>query len=131
MNSTTIVPKTEQEYAEYKANRENVTIPATFISPRRGQRRTYDKTSLLRIDSVVTREQAKRYIDHGVEAYIAKTKVQASGFKERVVRGIITGVHGNSGVLRAKFEKSLTPSQMGSYVYVTLYKANKNYIQKD
>jgi len=126
-----VVPKTETEYKEMVEARNRVSIPATFISHRRSQRNVYPRYAHLRIEGVTSKAQAEKYIGRGVELYIKKEKVQKSGYKERVVRGYIHRVHGNSGVVRARFEKNLCPSYIGSFVYVKLYKANPNCFQKD
>lgn len=126
-----VVPKTEQEYLDMVERRNRVSIPATFISFKRSQKKVYPRYALLRIDKVTTKEQAEKYIGNAVEMYIPKTKVQLTGFKERIVMGYIKRTHGNSGVVRARFEKNLCPKYIGSLVYVKLFKANINYFQKD
>ncbi|OAG31361.1 large subunit ribosomal protein L35Ae [Nematocida displodere] len=126
-----VVPKTDNEYKSMVEARNRVSIPATFISFKRSQRTTHPRYALIRIDEVTSKEQAEKYIGNAVEMYIPKTKVQQNGFKERTVTGYIHRVHGNSGVLRARFEKNLCPKFIGSFVYVKMYKANPNYFQKD
>ncbi|KAI5171374.1 large subunit ribosomal protein L35Ae [Nematocida sp. LUAm3] len=126
-----VLPKTETEYKQMVEARGRVSIPATFISYKRSQRKVYPRYALLRIENVTTKEQADKYLGRGVEMYIPKTKVQPSGYKERVVMGYISRTHGNSGVLRARFEKNLSASYLGTQVYVKLYMANTNYFQKD
>lgn len=128
---TEVIPKTETEYKAMVEARERIAIPATFISFKRSQRTVHPRYALLKMDNVTTKEQAEAYIGRAVELYIPKTKVQLSGYKERIVTGYIHRVHGNSGIVRARFEKNLSPSFIGSYVYVQLYKANPNYFQKD
>lgn len=129
--NTEVVPKTETEYKAMVEARERIAIPANFVSFKRSQRNVYQRYALLKMENVTTKEQAEKYIGRAVEMYIPKTKVQLSGYKERVVMGYIHRVHGNSGLVRARFEKTLCPKYIGSYVYVQLYKANPNYFQKD
>lgn len=126
-----VVPKTDSEYKAMVEARNRVSIPANFISFKRSQRKTYPRYSLLRIENVTTKEQAQKYLGNAVEMYVPKTKVQPSGYKERVILGYIHRVHGNSGVVRARFDRNLNPDWIGTYVYVKMYKANPNCFQKD
>ncbi|KAI5180321.1 large subunit ribosomal protein L35Ae [Nematocida sp. AWRm80] len=126
-----IIPKTEAEYQSMVEARNRLSIPAVFISFKRSQRTMHERYALLRIENISSKEQAQKYIGRAVEMYIPKTKVQLSGFKERVVRGYIHATHGNQGVVRARFEKNLSATFLGTNVYVQLYKANPNCFQKD
>lgn len=128
---TEIVMKTDAEYAQMVENRNRVSIPAIFVSHKRSQRNTYPRYSLLKIEGVRSKEQAEKYLGKEVILYIPKTRVQASGYKERAMVGYIHRTHGNSGIVRARFEKNLCPSYIGSHVYVQLYRANPNAFQKD
>lgn len=118
-----IVPKSQKQYEKMAEARSRVSVPATFVSYKRSQRRVYVRYALLRIENVATRAQAERYVGNAVEMYIPKEKVQASGYKERVVKGYIHRVHGDSGVVRARFVKNLSPGFLGTKVSVKLYKA--------
>ncbi|KAI5188683.1 large subunit ribosomal protein L35Ae [Nematocida sp. AWRm77] len=128
---TEVIIKTDAEYAQMVENRNRVSIPAVFVSHKRSQRNTYPRYALLRIENVQTKAQAEKYVGKAVILYIPKEKVQLSGYKEREVMGYVHRTHGNSGVVRARFEKNLCPNYIGSHVYVQMYMANKNAFQKD
>ena len=71
--------------------------------------------SLLKIEGVHTREDVKFYLGKRV-AYVYHT---SKGIK--VVWGKVTSAHGNSGVVRARFARNLSPRTMGASARVMLY----------
>lgn len=87
----------------------STTIPATFISHKRGQRRVHPNHALLRIAGISTRADAEFFLGNGVSAAADN-------------HGRITRVHGNSGVVAAKFTRNLAPNRIGTDVAVKLYK---------
>ena len=96
---------------------DEMTIKGTFLSHRRGQRRLHPKQALLKIENVYSRENAERYVRNAV----VFTYERPDG--ERVdIEGTIKAVHGNSGAVRASFERNLKPKAQGQRVYIKLYK---------
>lgn len=80
------------------------------------------KTSIVQLENVSSSADAKWYLGKRV-AYLyhgQKAKVKKNGKKShvRVMWGHITRVHGNSGLVRAKFVKPLPPSSFGSSLRV-------------
>lgn len=92
----------------------SLTIPATFVSHKRSQRKIYPRYALLRMPCVKDRESAKKYVNNAV-LYVRNGKENS---------GVITRVHGNSGVVMARFEKNLPPQDIGNTVQVKLWKMN-------
>jgi large subunit ribosomal protein L35Ae len=99
----------------------NTTVPATFISHKRGQRRLRPHFALLRISNVTDAETAAKYVRNAV--YFSWTNKQGELVENR---GIIRRVHGSKGVVRAVFERNLSPLASGQTVYVKLYKIEKD-----
>lgn len=97
-------------------------VPATFVSFRRNKRTINPNQALLNIQGVNSNEEAKWYVGKKV-ASIVKAKVNKDGSKteEHINWGVITKEHGNSGVVRAKFDRNLPPVALGSQVRVMLF----------
>ena len=90
-------------------------VPATFVSFRRSKRIIKPNQALLEIQGVVSKEEAQFYAGKKVAS------VWKSDKHEIINWGVITQPHGNSGVVRAKFEKNLPPQMLGKQVRVMLY----------
>mgnify|MGYP001076207953 CR=1 FL=1 len=71
--------------------------------------------SLLKIEGVHSREDVSFYLGKRV-AYVYRAP---KGIK--VVWGKITAAHGNSGVVKARFSRNLSPRTMGATARVMLY----------
>ena len=54
-------------------------------------------------------------------AFVYKASKERQGSKIRVIWGKVTRPHGNSGVVRAKFNHNLPPKSFGASVRVMLY----------
>ena len=78
------------------------------------------KCTLLKIDGVRTKDDTKFYVGKRV-AYVYKAKKEIQNSKFRVMWGKIRRSHGNSGVVRAKFNKNIPPQAFGAACRVMLY----------
>ena len=103
-------------------------VRGVFTGFKRGQRVQHENTSLLKLEGVYTQQDAKFYLGkRAVYVFKAHKKVAKHGHEKTRVRAIwgrITRVHGNSGVVRAKFRHNLPPSAMGKRVRIMLYPSN-------
>ncbi|EPY26853.1 large subunit ribosomal protein L35Ae [Angomonas deanei] len=89
------------------------------------------QTSIIRVDNVNTREDAKWYVGkrvcyvyHGkkVKRCVRWSKAPARRSTARAIWGRVTRPHGTSGMLRAKFNGASIPaSAIGRRVRVYLY----------
>lgn len=93
------------------------TIPATFVSHRRNQRKLNPRFALLKINNVTDSTVAQKYVKNAV-SFFWKNK-DGEVFENS---GMIRRTHGNKGIVRAVFEKNLAPQAVGQTVYVKLYK---------
>ena len=90
-------------------------VPATFVSFRRSRHILNTNQALLKIQGVESKEEAKFYVGKKVASIIKKDG------QETINWGTITLEHGNSGVVRAKFERNLPPQMLGKQVRVMLF----------
>ncbi|PWY98042.1 putative RPL33B-ribosomal protein L35a.e.c15 [Testicularia cyperi] len=77
-------------------------------------------TSLIKIEGVEKTNDAKFYLGKRV-AYVYKGAKEVRGSKVRVIWGRITRPHGNSGVVRAKFQHNIPPQAFAARIRVMLY----------
>ncbi|KAE9552522.1 hypothetical protein FO519_004264 [Halicephalobus sp. NKZ332] len=103
-------------------------VRAIFTGYKRGQRRQHENTALLKLENVHTQKDARFYLGkRAVYVYRGVKKVAHAGGPKsnvRAVWGRVTRVHGNSGTVRAKFNRNLPAAAMGKLVRVMLYPSN-------
>jgi len=99
------------------------SIPAVFVSFKRGRTNIHPRYALLKINNVTSRADATDYVGNGVVCY----KKDNEGARYPV-HGVVTRLHGNSGVVRARFTRNLNPRALGSYVFIKLYKVESDEI---
>merc|ERR1712098_828708 len=96
---------------------------ACFTGYKRGKRNQHCGTALLRIQGSRTKEHAKFYVGKKC-AFVYKAcpprgkhepdpNFRRLKARYRVIWGKVTRIHGNSGMVRAKFQKNLHGSAMG------------------
>lgn len=95
------------------------TVPATFVSHQRTQRKLHPRYSLLEINNVKNRQAAEKYIHNAV--YMCWRNKQGELVENH---GVIRKHHGNKGIVRAIFERNLNPKAVGQTVFVKLYKVD-------
>ncbi|KAI8054629.1 60S ribosomal protein l35a [Syncephalis plumigaleata] len=90
---------------------------------KRGKRNQSPDTTLIRIENVQCKEDATFYLGKRV-AYVYRAQKETNGSKFRVVWGRVMRVHGNSGIVKAKFRTNLPAKTFGASVRVMLYPSN-------
>ncbi|KAF0987226.1 hypothetical protein HZS_4046 [Henneguya salminicola] len=102
---------------------------AVFSGFRRGKSVQHEQQSLVKIEGVFNRENAKWYLGKRVVYhYKGGKKIRApkninakQKLKYRTIIGKVISLHGNSGTVRAKFHKNLPPQAIGRPLRVYLY----------
>ena len=93
---------------------------AIFVSHRRSLHTIREAHSILKIEGVDNKKDTGFYLGKRV-AYVYKGEKARNGSKTRVIWGKITKAHGNSGAVRARFDKNLPAKALGTKVRVMLY----------
>lgn len=96
---------------------------AIFLGYRRGISLQNTSQGLLRVEGVKTKTDAKWYLGKRVAyVYRGKTANKEKGLtKHRSIQGKVIAVHGDNGVVRAKFHHNLPGQAVGKLVRVMLY----------
>ncbi|KHG03002.1 60S ribosomal protein L35a-3 [Gossypium arboreum] len=94
-----------------QGERVRLYVRGTILGYKRSKSNQYPNTSLIQIEGVNTKEEVGWYCGKRM-AYIYKAKVKKNGSHYRCIWGKVTRLHGNSGVVRAKFKSNLPPKSM-------------------
>ena len=94
-------------------------VPATFVSFRRNKSVINPNQALLQIEGVKSKAEAKFYVGKKVASLVSANP--KTGVEEHINWGVITQEHGNSGVVRAKFDRNLPSTMLGKQVRVMLF----------
>ncbi|VBB72414.1 Putative cytosolic 60S ribosomal protein Rpl35a [Podospora comata] len=95
-------------------------VKGRHLSYQRSRHAVHSKTSLIKIEGVDDTNAANFYLGKKV-AYVYRGQKEVRGTKIRVIWGKVTRPHGNSGVVRAKFQTPLPAKSFGASVRIMLY----------
>jgi len=94
-------------------------VKGIFLGFQRSKVNQNTNTALVRLEGVQDKKDTAFYLGKRV-AYVYRAQNEKRG-KVRCIWGRIARPHGNSGVVRAKFQTNLPPRAMGSRLRVMLY----------
>ena len=100
-----------------------VYVKGKHVSYQRSKSVTKPKCSLIKIEGVTNKDDAKFYLGKKI-AYVYRAPKAVRGTKIRCIWGKVTRVHGNSGIVRAHFKHNLPPKTFGASVRIMLYPSN-------
>lgn len=86
-------------------------MQGTLLNFRQGRHTKHDYQMLLKIDGIDAREKAAEFVGYTVIW-------QCPGKKKKVIKGIITSLHGNKGCLRVRFEKGMPGQAISTKVKI-------------
>lgn len=100
-----------------------VYVKGKHISYQRSKNVTNPNTSLVKIEGVTNKDDAKFYFGKKV-AYVYRASKEVRGTKIRCIWGKVTRSHGNGGLVRAQFKSNLPTKTFGASVRIMLYPSN-------
>ncbi|KAK3935667.1 ribosomal protein L35A [Diplogelasinospora grovesii] len=95
-------------------------VKARHLGYQRSRHTTHPSTSLVKIEGVDNTEAANFYLGKKV-AFVYRGQKEIRGTKIRVIWGKVARVHGNSGVVRARFTNPLPAKSFGASLRVMLF----------
>mmetsp|Transcript_95384 Transcript_95384/g.132508 ORF Transcript_95384/g.132508 Transcript_95384/m.132508 type:complete len:123 (+) Transcript_95384:20-388(+) len=100
-------------------------VKGTVLGFRRGKHMQRPDTSRIRIEGVKTADATEFYLGKRV-AYVYKARdaqrtKRGRNTRVRVIWGKVVASHGNSGVVRVRFQTNLPPRSFGASVRVMMY----------
>ena len=101
-----LIYKTNKCHPFFLYEMSNLFVKGSFVAFKQGMRVNHFGTSLIKINNVSTSVEAKYYVGKKVAMVVPKS--------EKVIYGTITKIHGNNGVVQAKFTSNLSPTFIGS-----------------
>jgi len=94
-----------------------------LLGYKRSKTNCYATTTLVKIEGVNTKEDTHFYLGKRI-AYVYKAKKEVRNSKYRVMWGKVRRAHGNSGVVRTKWQKNIPPHAFGAQCRIMLYPSN-------
>ncbi|WBW73545.1 60S ribosomal protein L35A [Schizosaccharomyces osmophilus] len=98
-------------------------VKAKHLSYQRSKHHIQPNTSLVKVEGCDSKEDAQFYLGKRI-CFVYKCNKPIRGSKIRVIWGTVSRVHGNSGVVRARFVHNLPPKTFGASLRVMLYPSN-------
>ncbi|PJF18691.1 Ribosomal protein l35ae [Paramicrosporidium saccamoebae] len=96
-------------------------VKGRHLGYQRAKHTQHTKTSLVQLENVSSAEEARWYLGKRIAFVYRGQKADKDGSKTRKIWGKVTRVHGNSGVVRAKFTVALPPRTFGASLRVVTY----------
>eukprot|EP00020_Sapocribrum_chincoteaguense_P001825 CAMPEP_0170739360 /NCGR_PEP_ID=MMETSP0437-20130122/5123_1 /TAXON_ID=0 /ORGANISM="Sexangularia sp." /LENGTH=110 /DNA_ID=CAMNT_0011077817 /DNA_START=63 /DNA_END=395 /DNA_ORIENTATION=+ len=94
-------------------------VRGAILGFRRSKGRQYPSVSLVKIEGVATKDEAKFYL--GKKVALITKGTSDKKHKYRVNWGKIRAAHGSNGTVRVAFRKNVDPKRFGSTCRVMLF----------